>query len=96
MNSIPNSPSTIVPVTDNVPMDMDSNSEAEKAALELTQAQERVHAANEAQEKCQEEQKRQEEERKAKIVVAIKLAVELAVDREQRILLQVSLGFHWL
>jgi len=90
----PNSPSTIIPIAENVPMDVDSNSEAEQAALELTQAQEWVRTANEAQEKHQVEWKRQEEERKAKIVAAIKLAAELAVDREWRILLQVSLGFH--
>src|SRR5882724_7638333 len=30
MNSTPNSPSTIVPVTDNVPMDVESNLEAEQ------------------------------------------------------------------
>src|SRR5882724_8092486 len=96
MNSIPNSPSTVVPIADNVPMGVDSDSEAEQAALELAQAQEQVRAANEAQEKHREEQKRQEEERKVKIVAAIKLAAELVVDREQRILLQVSLRFHQL
>jgi len=77
-------------------MDIDSDPEAEQAALELAQAQERVCATQEAREKHQEEWKRQEEERKAKIVATFKLAVEqaveLAVEREQRIQLQVSFG----
>ena len=94
MNSIPNSPSTVVPFTDNVPMEVDSNLEAEQAALELAQAQEWVCATNEAWEKRQEERKRQEEEMKVKIMVAIKLAAELVVDRARRIVLQVSFGFH--
>ena len=93
MNSVPNSPSTVVPIANNVPMDVDSNSEAEQAALELTQAQDQVCAAKEAREKCQMEWKRQEEDRKAKIVAA-EQAAELAVDREWRIQLQVSLRFH--
>ena|SRR5882724_11293655 len=103
MSSTPVSPSIITPITNNVLMNADSNVEAEQAALELAQAQEWVHATNEAQEKHQEERKRKEEERKAKIVVATKLAaeqaVELVVDREWRMLLQVSLEilqlFHW-
>jgi len=98
MNSIPNSPSTVVPIANNIPMDVDSDLEAEQVALELAQAHEWVCTAKEAQEKHQEEQKTQEEERKVKIMVALKLAmeqaVELAVDREWRIQLQVSLRFH--
>ena len=94
MNSIPNSPSTVIPIANNVPMDVDSDSETEQVALELAQAQEWVHASKEAREKHWEEWKRQEEERKVKIVVAIKLAAELAMDRERRIQLQVSPGFH--
>jgi len=64
MNS-PGSPSTLVPITDNVPMGMDSNTEAEQVALELAQAQEWVRTANKAQERCWEEQKRREEEEEA-------------------------------
>src|SRR5882724_5056329 len=70
----PGSPSTLVPITDNIPMDVDSDVVAEQAALELAQAQERLHITKEAWEKCREERKRQEEERKAKIMAAIKLA----------------------
>ena len=62
MSSIPGSPSYIVHTADNIQMDVDSNSEAQQVALELKQAQERVCAANEAQERCQEEGKRREEE----------------------------------
>ena len=97
MSHTPVSPAITVPFADIV-MDVNSNLDAKQAAWELAQAQERVRAAQEAREKRQEELKRQEEERKAKIVVAIKLAAEqaaeLAVDREQRIILQVSFGFH--
>jgi len=38
-------------------MDVDSDSEAEQAALEFAQAQERLRIANEARERHQEEQK---------------------------------------
>ena len=97
MTSTPIFPADITPTTDNVQLDIDSDSEAEQAALELTQALECVCAANKAREKHWEDQKRQEEERKAKIIVAMKLAAEqaaeLAVDRERRMLLQVSLEF---
>jgi len=48
----------------------------------------------EAGEKHWEEQKRLEE--KVQLVTATKLAVELEVGREQRILLQVSLSFLWV
>ena len=96
MTSIPGSPSNATPIADNVPMDVDSDSEAKQVAWEFIQAQEQLCITNEAQERHWEEQKRQEEERKAKIVAAIKLAAELEVDRERRIQLQVSLEFHRL
>src|SRR5882724_1100866 len=93
----PGSPSTLIPIANNVPIDVDSDAEAEQVALELAQAQEQLCATKEDQEKHREEWKRQEEERKAKTMVAIKLAAEqaaeLVVDREQRIQLQVSLSF---
>ena len=92
MSQTPFSPTITAPLADNN-MDIDSDPEAEQAAMELAQAQERVRAAQEAQEKHQEERRRQEEDRKAKIVVTFKLAAELAVEREQRIQLQVSCGF---
>ena len=64
--------------------------------LVFQQAQEKVRLVAEAWERCWEERKRLEEE-KVRLVVAMKLvaeqAAELAVDREQRILLQVSLRF---
>ena len=98
MSQTPFSPTITAPFTDNA-MDINSDLEAEQVALELAQAQERVRTTQEDQEKCWEEWKRQEE-RKVKIMVAIKLAAEqaaeVAVDREQRILLQVSLEFHQL
>jgi len=58
MNCIPSSPSNITPTTDNIQMDVDSNLEAQQAALELAQAQEWVGAANKAQERSWEEWKR--------------------------------------
>jgi len=61
--------------------------------MELAQAQEQARAAQEAREKASEERRRQEEDRKVKIVATFKLAAELAVEREQRIQLQVSCGF---
>src|SRR5882724_7292012 len=102
MSQTPFSPTITAPLTDNN-MEVDSDPEAEQAALEPTQAQEWVRATQEAREKHREECRRQEEERKAKIAAAFKLAVEqaaeVAVDRERRILLQVSLvfvmGFYW-
>src|SRR5882724_3317485 len=92
MSQTPFSPTITAPFADNN-MDVDSELEAEQAAMELAQAQERVRATQEAQEKHQEEKRRQEEDRKAKIVVTFKLAVELAVEREQRVQLQVSCSF---
>ena len=93
MSQTPFSPTITAPLTDNN-MEVDSDPEAEQAALEPTQAQEWVRATQEAREKHREERRRQEEERKAKIVAA-EQAAELAVDRERRIQLQVSLGFLW-
>ena len=100
MSQTPFSPTITAPFTDNN-MDVDSELEAEQAAMELAQAQERVRATQEAREKCLEERRRQEEDRKVKIMGTIKLAAEqaaeLAVEREQRIQLQVSCSFfHWL
>src|SRR5882724_13033466 len=57
MTSIPSSPSLITPTVDNVQMDVDSDSEAEQAAQEFAQAQERPRIANEAREKRWEERK---------------------------------------
>jgi len=89
MSGTPFSPAA--PVADNV-VDVDSDPDAEQAARELAQAQERVRIVNEAREKRREERKRKEEERKVQIAAAYKLAAELAVEREQRIQLQVSCG----
>ena len=61
MTSIPGSPSNASPITDNIQMDVNSDLEAEQAALELAQAQEQVRAIQEAWEKRREERKRQEE-----------------------------------
>src|SRR5882724_6299464 len=95
--SFTDSPSHRPFFANNVPMDVNSDAEAEQAALELAQAQERLRAAKEAREKRQEERKRQEEERKASTMAAIKLAAEqaaeMAVDRERRIQFRVSFGF---
>ena len=97
------SPTPTIPFADNN-LDVDSDPEAEQAALELALAQERVRTAQEAQEKRWEERRRQEEDRKAKIMVTFKLAAEqaaeLVVEREQRVQLQVSCGsfsldFNW-
>ena len=65
MSSIPGSPSHITPTTKNVQMDVDSDLEAQQAALEIKQAQEWVRTANEAWERRWEEQKRREEEEEA-------------------------------
>jgi len=104
MSPTPSSSTVAIPSLNSVLMDIDSDPEADQEAqdveLVLRQAQEKVRLVAEAQERCQEDQKRKEEERKAQIVAATKLAVEqaveLAVDREWRILLQVSLEFLWL
>ena len=42
MTSIPGSPSLLTPTADNIQMDVDSDLEAEQAAQEFTQAQERL------------------------------------------------------
>src|SRR5882724_9422358 len=90
------SPTIPAPFTDNN-MDVDSDPEAEQAAMELAQAKEQVHTTQEAWEKCWEDRRRQEEDRKAKIMATFKLAAELVVEREWRVQLQVSCGFsHWL
>ena len=62
MSPTPVSPSIIVPATDNVLMDVDSDPEAKQAAQELIQAQEWVRTINKAQDRRWEEQKRLEEE----------------------------------
>ena len=92
MSQTPFSPTITAPLANNN-MDIDSNPEAEQVAMELAQAQEQARAAQEAREKRREERRRQEEDRKAKIMVTFKLAVELAVEREQRVQLQVSCSF---
>jgi len=95
MSQTPFSPTITAPLADNT-MDVDSNPEAKQAALELAEAQEQVRATQEAREKHWEKRRRQEEERKVKIVASFKLAAEQAaeqaVEREQRIQLQVSFG----
>ena len=50
MSSVHGSPLHAL-VTDNIQMDIDSDSEAEQAAREFAQAQERLQIANEAQER---------------------------------------------
>ena len=59
-------------------MDINSDLEAQQAALELEQAQERVRATNKAQEKCREEWKRREEEEEARRVAAMEAAAKEA------------------
>ena len=97
MSSIHDSPHT-APIANKIQMDIDSDLEAEQVAREFTQAHEQLRISNEAWERCQVEQKQKEEEEKVKITAAFKLVVEqaaeLVVDREQRIILQVSFGFH--
>ena len=91
----PGSPSTLIPIANNVPIDVDSDAEAEQVALELAQAQERVCAANKARERCWEEWKRKEEEEEAQWIVAMEAAakeVEEMLEREWQIQLQVSTG----
>ena len=72
--------------------------EAQDVEKILQQAQEKVTLVNEGQEKCWEEWKRLEE--KVQLVTAMQLvapeAVEFVVEREQRIVLWVSFGFHQL
>ena len=91
MSQTPFSPTVTAPLADNN-MDVNSDPDAEQVARELVQAQEQVRIINEARERRWEERKRKEEERKVQIVAAFKLAAELAVEREQRIQLQVSCG----
>ena len=99
MTSIPGSPSLITPTADNVQMDVDSDSEAEQAAREFAQAQERLCIANEARERHWEERKRKEEEEKeAQWITAIEAATKKAeeiLERERQAQLQVSTGVLW-
>src|SRR5882724_2377965 len=98
MTSIPGSPSHITPTTDNVQMDVDSDSEAEQAAREFTQAQERLHIANEAWERHREEQKQKEEEKEVQWITAIEAAAKEAeevLEREWQAQLQVSTRVLW-
>ena len=93
MTSTPISPSNIMPTTDNVQMDIDSDSEAKKVAWELAQAQEWVRTTNEAWEKCWEERKIKEEEEEAQWIVAMEVAAREAeeiLEREWQAQLQVS------
>src|SRR5882724_7749280 len=87
MTSIPGSPSLLTPTADNIQMDVDSDSEAEKAAREFAQAQERLRIANEARERRQEERKRLVEEEARQ--VAEREAEEL-LEMERQFQLQVS------
>jgi len=103
MSSALGSPSNI-PIADNVPMDVDSDSEAEKAVRELAQAQEWVRIANEAWERRREERKRLEEEEVQWVVereaeeeaqwVAAREAEEL-LEMERQYQLQVSTRVLW-
>ena len=52
MSPIPGTPS--LPTVDNIQMDIDSDLDAEQAARELAQAQERVRVINEARVRCRE------------------------------------------
>ena len=91
MSGTPFSPAIAAPVADKV-MDIDSDPEAEQAAREFVQAQERLQVANEAWERCREERKRKEEEEKeAQHLMAIE--VEERLEREWQAQLQVSSGF---
>src|SRR5882724_1359099 len=99
MTSIPGSPSLLTPTVDNIQMEVDSDSEAEKAAREFAQAQERLRIANEARERRREEWKQKEEEEKeVQWIAAIEAAtkeVEEKLEREWQAQLQVSTGIHW-
>ena len=56
MSQTPFTPTITSPFANNV-MDINSDPEAKRVALELAQAQEQVRATQEAREKCREEQK---------------------------------------
>ena len=95
MTSTPVSPSNITPITNNILMDINSDTEAEQVALELAQAQEQVCTANKAWERCQEEQKRKEEEEEMRWIAVMEAApreAEEILEREWQIQLQVSTG----
>ena len=103
MSQTPFSPTVTAPLSDNN-MDIDSDPDAEQAARELAQAQERVRIINEARERRREERKWKEEE--ARLVVereaeeeAQRLARETATREAEELLemehqyqLQVSTG----
>src|SRR5882724_10188914 len=108
MSSALSSPSNIVPIANNVPMDVDSDSEAKQAAQELAQAQEWVRVTNEARERHQEERKRLEEEEVRWVAereveeaqwVAVREAatreVEELLEMERQYQLQVSTRVLW-
>ena len=88
MTPIPGS-SSFAPIANNVQMDVDSDSEAEQAAREFAQAQERLRIANEARERRREERKRLMEEEARR--VAEREAEEL-LEMERQFQLQVSTG----
>ena len=82
MSPIHDSPHT-APITDNVQMDIDSNSEAEQAAWEFTQAQEQLQIANKARERHREEWEWKEEEEKDRQQIA---AIEAAQKEAEEVL----------
>ena len=92
----------VTPIFNNVFMDINSDPEAKQEPQEveliIQQAWEKLRLVNEAQERHWEEWKRLEE--KVQLVTAMQLvapeAVEFVVEREQRIVLWVSFGFHQL
>ena len=94
MSGTPFSPA--IPVTDHV-MDVDSDPDAEQAARELAQAQERVRMVNEAQERRREERKwKEEEEKEAQRIAAIEAAekeAEEILERKWQAQLRVTTGF---
>ena len=83
-------------VADNVQMDINSDSEAEQAAREFAQPQERLRIANEAWERHREEQKwKEEEEKEWQRIAAIEAArkeAEEVLERELQAQFQVSTG----
>src|SRR5882724_1148630 len=108
MTSIPGTP-IVTPIADNVPMDVDSDSEAEQVAREFAQAQEWLRIANEARERHREEWKRKEEEEEARRVAEKEAAEEAQwvaretaareaeelLEMERQYQLQVSTGVLW-
>src|SRR5882724_12291664 len=91
MSSIPGTPS--LPTVDNVQMYVNSDSDAEQAARELVQAQERVRVINEARVRHQEERKRLEEEEARRVArEAEAREAEELLEMERQYQLQVSTG----